>query len=542
MKGDAVMEQAAGQDLRLVALGDILPMQIQARTARDPERFAALKESIRRDGILTPLWVEAEGDQWRLLAGEGRWLAATELEREGHPPRLVPVMVVECASERARRIRHLIENIQREDLSLADEISAVLALLSLGGTQEDLARDLGVSRHWVKDRAALEVAPEVVMVSIREGKMLLKVAVLICALPDVDQREELAGRVLAGDGKRPLTLEETRELIRSDYMLPLSGATWDLMEDGVGGMRSCAGCPYRLQRTTGPACAGVACYRTKARTIWARWLEAGRPGTGWVGRLLEHASAVFPDGVARVPVDGEWIDLDEQVGFRDLGHYAPTTWMQFLAEKGLEVAPDGEVTLFLVLHPRECQVRRVARRAQVRAVLRDALRGGAAGPDQDAETDAGEEDLDDGADALEDHDEDGGEDLPGQGGAGAGEAPIRMEQVASETMPEEEMAVMMDLWTVTVGAEKAGDGVLADASCLRSLIWAVLARCRPIERRRWDEVCALGVGDDVVELRRRLGQAHPTLLPGMLAVACLVGATTEASAVAEMVRGFGRKE
>lgn len=95
----------------------------QPRREFDPQKLNELARSIQERGVLQPLLVRASGEDYEIVAGERRWRAAqiaglTE----------VPVVIRILSDGEARQLA-LIENLQREDLNLLDEVDAKLALV-----------------------------------------------------------------------------------------------------------------------------------------------------------------------------------------------------------------------------------------------------------------------------------------------------------------------------------------------------------------------------------------------------------------------------
>ncbi len=96
----------------------------QPRREFDLLRLEELASSIREQGILQPLLVRPVGAEYEIVAGERRWRAA---QLAGLPE--VPVIVREYSDSEARQVA-LIENLQREDLNLLDEVDAKLVLVA----------------------------------------------------------------------------------------------------------------------------------------------------------------------------------------------------------------------------------------------------------------------------------------------------------------------------------------------------------------------------------------------------------------------------
>lgn len=129
----------------------------QPRREFDPASLAELAASIREKGVLQPLLVRPTGDGHEIVAGERRWRAAQLAGLSD-----VPVIVRDLDDTEAREIA-LIENLQRENLNLLDEVDGKLALvasrLGLASPEEARTRLMQMLREDAgDDHAALDTA------------------------------------------------------------------------------------------------------------------------------------------------------------------------------------------------------------------------------------------------------------------------------------------------------------------------------------------------------------------------------------------------
>ncbi|MBZ9715367.1 ParB/RepB/Spo0J family partition protein [Deinococcus multiflagellatus] len=107
----------------------------QPRRAFDEASLAALAESIRAEGVLQPLLVRPVDGGHEIVAGERRWRAA---QLAGLTE--VPVLI-RTLDDRQARAAALIENLQRENLNVIDEVDGKLALVALAlNTDAESAR------------------------------------------------------------------------------------------------------------------------------------------------------------------------------------------------------------------------------------------------------------------------------------------------------------------------------------------------------------------------------------------------------------------
>lgn len=128
----------------------IAPNPYQPR--RDFDGLEELAQSIRQNGILQPLTIRKENgnDDFELVAGERRLRAAKLAGLTS-----VPCILVEMTG-RNSAVMALIENIQRQQLSVFDEAEAIAKLIDYYGmTQEDAALKLGRSQSTIANKLRL---------------------------------------------------------------------------------------------------------------------------------------------------------------------------------------------------------------------------------------------------------------------------------------------------------------------------------------------------------------------------------------------------
>lgn len=103
-----------------------------------------LEDSIRVQGVISPIILVKRDDKYMIVAGERRYRAAKAVGLN-----TIPAMVKQIDERMIREIS-LIENLQRENLNAIEEAEAVAELMKLNGyTQEQLANRIGKARSSV---------------------------------------------------------------------------------------------------------------------------------------------------------------------------------------------------------------------------------------------------------------------------------------------------------------------------------------------------------------------------------------------------------
>lgn len=106
-----------------------------------------LADSIKANGLLSPLSVVPNGQRYRVIAGHRR-LAACKQAGTG----AVPCFVLDL--DPLQQLEAMVtENCQREQLTVLEEADAIQGMLDLGATTASVAHQLGRSGDYVRDRA-----------------------------------------------------------------------------------------------------------------------------------------------------------------------------------------------------------------------------------------------------------------------------------------------------------------------------------------------------------------------------------------------------
>lgn len=128
----------------------ILPNPYAARQSFPAEGLRTLAASLSRYGMLSPITVRRQGEEYELILGERRLRAAKLLGWEKVPCRLID------AGSRLGAELTLAENLLREDLDLFEEASALDRLCrTFRYTQAELAERVGLSQSAVAGKLRL---------------------------------------------------------------------------------------------------------------------------------------------------------------------------------------------------------------------------------------------------------------------------------------------------------------------------------------------------------------------------------------------------
>jgi ParB family chromosome partitioning protein len=205
----------AGDGVRRVPLADVVPSPLQPRKEFAPEALRELADSIREQGILSPLVARPRDGKFELIAGERRWRAARLAGLAE-----VPVLVREADDPTALELM-LVENLQREGLNPLEEAQGFAELMArFGLTQEQAAQKVGRSRAGVANALRLLRLPAEAQQLLREGRLSAGHAKVLLGLPDAAAQLDAARRVVAGG----LSVRQTEELVAAVQAAPAATA------------------------------------------------------------------------------------------------------------------------------------------------------------------------------------------------------------------------------------------------------------------------------------------------------------------------------
>ncbi len=174
-----------------IPVGDIDPNRNQPRKKFDDEALLALAESIRHNGVISPILVARDGGRYTIIAGERRWRAARLANLD-----VIPAIVREW-DDVHRQEAALVENIQREDLNAIEEARGIERLMNeCALTQEAVAERLGRSRSAVANLLRLLSLPERIQEAVIEGTLSAGHARVLAGIEDARQQANLFAKTL----------------------------------------------------------------------------------------------------------------------------------------------------------------------------------------------------------------------------------------------------------------------------------------------------------------------------------------------------------
>ena len=258
----------------------ISPNPRQPRTVFDEAALVELAASITEHGLIQPLVVTPNGqpDHYALIAGERRWRAAQIAGLE-----VVPCVVRAQVEARAQTELAIVENVQRANLSAADEARAYEQLATeFGLSDEAIGARVGKSRSTIANLRRLLVLPPTVLAAIGDGNGQIPQGVARQLVPLAKLApqavEHAAGRIL----EHPDEIERIVNQTVNDHAITLK-YNWDMTwlatpvkaTDQAGELEvgACHGCPAFLNVGKTPYCTDPRCYGAKSDLFAAQELQ-----------------------------------------------------------------------------------------------------------------------------------------------------------------------------------------------------------------------------------------------------------------------------
>ncbi|WP_067840395.1 nucleoid occlusion protein [Amphibacillus sediminis] len=196
-KEGAMEEETLNQgEVVHLAINQIVPNRFQPRTIFNQEKIEELAQTIRTHGMIQPIVVrvldeDSQNEKYEIIAGERRYRAVSLLEWEH-----IPAIIREMNDKETASVA-LIENLQREELTVIEEAKAYERLLSIHQlTQEALAQRLGKSQSTIANKMRLLKLPESVQNAILNKKITERHARALISLKDQNKQEQLLEEII----------------------------------------------------------------------------------------------------------------------------------------------------------------------------------------------------------------------------------------------------------------------------------------------------------------------------------------------------------
>lgn len=191
-----------------VPVDKVIANPFQPRKEFDEETLEELAQSIRQQGVITPITVRHMPDgTYQLIAGERRWRASQRAGLKEIPA------YVRAASDNQMMEMALVENIQRENLNAMEVALAYRSLIEeCRLTHEELSEKMGKNRSTITNYLRLLNLPAETQLALSNDQISMAHARALAGVEDVARHLEILHAVI----NRHLSVHETEQLVKND--------------------------------------------------------------------------------------------------------------------------------------------------------------------------------------------------------------------------------------------------------------------------------------------------------------------------------------
>lgn len=189
-----------------VSVGKIKPNPYQPRKTFDQKALEELSESIKENGLFQPILLRETLVGYEIISGERRYRASKLAGLK-----TIPAIIYDYTDQQMMEVA-LVENIQREDLSIVEEARSYQSLIdNLGYTQEQLANKVGKSRSHVANIIRLLKLDEDILESVDKGLLSMGHVKVLITIDDKKRQHQIVDQIISQN----LNVRQTEELANS---------------------------------------------------------------------------------------------------------------------------------------------------------------------------------------------------------------------------------------------------------------------------------------------------------------------------------------
>jgi ParB/RepB/Spo0J family partition protein len=167
--------------------------------------------SIKEIGIINPLTVRKKDEDYELIAGLRRLMAADILKMEK-----VPVVVKRAGNERAEKIK-MAENKAREEVDPIDEGVFFSKLMeTFNWKQKELAKKFRVSESYISQRISATKWPEILRNAVQGGKLSFSVCREFAGIRFPEELDRVVEQAIRGGVTPAVAARWRHEINRGD--------------------------------------------------------------------------------------------------------------------------------------------------------------------------------------------------------------------------------------------------------------------------------------------------------------------------------------
>ncbi len=309
-------------EIKQIPISSVHPSPMNPRKTFDEGDLQELSDNIETQGLLQPITVRPMGEHYEIVCGERRYRAVSKLNSK-NPDKwpTISAIVREMTDEDAFDAM-ITENLQRKDVDPIEEAFAFSELVKTGKSIDEIAARFGKSVRFVTERVKLNSLIPELMLAVRDDKMPIVAAQIICKLDEEQQKRYYSQ---CGNNRGNLTKQSAQNFVDNLFM-NLSKSLWyqsdeQSDEDFTGGCdRKCSECSlntanhgclfYEMKCEDEGRCTDRGKFNTKTLAYMLHELDRQEEALVKAGEPLEFQKAV-------VGFSDTFYGSDELKGLRD---------------------------------------------------------------------------------------------------------------------------------------------------------------------------------------------------------------------------------
>ena len=266
---EKLTKQAIGLEIQNLSIGKIVADPLQPRKTYNEILLNGLSESIKEHGVLQPITVRKSGNDYIIVMGERRYRASKLAGKK-----TIPCIVKEYENNDVLEVQ-IIENLQRQDVEPTEEADAI-AYLSEKYSPSEIAKRLGRSDNFIRQRLKLAGLIEVFKTYVCNGKMTISLGVGVALFEPEEQQMML--ETMGED----FNAHQINKMIK-DQTYDLEKAPFDVADKKlVVKAGACSECSFNAANQGNlfgdgkMVCTKSACYETKKRKSFLNLIEKSK--------------------------------------------------------------------------------------------------------------------------------------------------------------------------------------------------------------------------------------------------------------------------
>ena len=167
-----------------INIDKIVPNPYQPRKTFDKNSLKELANSIKQQGLMQPIIVVYDDDEYILIAGERRLRAHKILKKD-----TIKAIIIDFDLSKLREYA-IVENLQREDLNIVDLANSLYELIEEHSyTHEEVAKIVSKSRSYITNILRILKLSDYVKEKLKEEKITLGHAKNLVTLDEENQKK-----------------------------------------------------------------------------------------------------------------------------------------------------------------------------------------------------------------------------------------------------------------------------------------------------------------------------------------------------------------